>query len=99
MAALNLSSRNGGAPVNACGDTKKGSPRQSHITYLNHNHCEREHVRFLAIFPTLQDLWRIQVLDSNTQIEGRLSGTHIRSDCSDGETHNLRATLGIHEHI
>ena len=69
------------------------------MTHLNHDHCEREHVRFLAIVPTLQDLWRRQVLGSDMPIGGRLSGTHIRSDCSDEETHNSHATLGIHEHI
>ena len=69
------------------------------MTYLNHDHCERENVCFLAIFPTLQDLWRKQVLGSDMPIGGRLSGTHIRSDCSDRGTHNSRATLEIHEDI
>ena len=69
------------------------------MTHLNHDHCEREHVHFFAMFPTLQDLWSRQVLDSDRPVGGCLSGIHIRSDRSDRETHNSRATIRIHEHV
>ena len=73
--------------------------KQSPSTYLDHDHREREDIRFLAIFLTLQYLWRSQALGFEILIGERLSGILVRSDCSDRETHNSRATLGIHEHI
>ena len=58
------------------------------MTYLNHDHRERENVRFLAISPILKSLWRSQAL-----------GSDILSGILDRRTQNSRATLGIHEQI
>ena len=53
-------SSNGGAPVKTCASGSE--PWLSHVilsvTHLNHNHRERENVRFIAIFPLVPNLRR-----------------------------------------
>ena len=36
----------------------KADTRGSCTTYLYHDHSEGENIRFLAVWPVLQDLWR-----------------------------------------
>ena len=70
------------------------------VAYLDHDHRERENIRFFTVYPLLvQDLWRspsrgvtliIRVTSNGIQVLGDLGKTKIRDPCM---------AVGIHEDI
>ena len=68
-------------------------------THLNRDHCERENVCFLINYPTLQDLWRRPLLNSNILVERSWTRVRFCNDRSNTETHNPCAALSIYEDV
>ena len=67
--------------------------------YLNHDHRERENVRFLAICPTLQDLWCSPPRSVATLTRGTLDRIQVLSDCSEAEIRNACIAGVVHQDV
>ena len=95
---------NGIAPVNICVDVKRRwaevlTCSQSYISYLDHDHSERENVRFLAMWPFVQHLWRGPSWSETTLTLGTLRGIQILSDSGEPKIRDTRITGVVHEDV
>ena len=72
---------------------------QSIVTYLDHDHSERENVRFLAIWPFFQYLWRSPSCSKTTLILDTSHGIQIQSDSSETKVRDPRITGVVHEDV
>ena len=89
-------------PVNTCIDEKyQLGPmhNRSSVTYLDHDHCEGKNVRFLAIWPPLQDLW---CCPSHGAAMMRRGGPHrirVFSNRGEPKVRDARTTAVVHEDV
>ena len=104
IAAAGRLSLKGTAPVNTCGDTgcseqqvDGGTP---FVSYLDHDHRERENIRFLAVGSLLlQYLWCGPSRSMTLIIRGASDGIQVLSDRSKAEIRDPRMVGVIHENI
>jgi len=68
------------------------------MTYFDHDHRERENIRFLAMFPSLQDLWSSPSRGVAVTGSAR-NGVQISSDGGEAKIRDSRMTRVIHEDI
>ena len=104
IAAAGILRLKGTAPVNTCGDT--GCSEQqvdggtSFVSYLDHDHRERENVRFLAVSSLLlQYLWRGPSRGMTLIIRGASDGIQVLGDRSKAKTRDPCMVGVIHEDI
>ena len=70
------------------------------MTHLDHDHCERENIRFFAVRPLLaQDLRRGPSRGVTPITQGTPYGVLILSDHSKTEIRDLCTTGGIHKDV
>jgi hypothetical protein len=70
------------------------------LTYLDHDHRERENVRFFAICPLLvQDLWRNPSRGMTVVSRGASHGIQVLSDRSKTKIRDPCVAGGIHKDI
>jgi len=69
------------------------------MTYLDHDHRERENVRFLAIFPPLQDLWRSPSWGVAVTTRSARFRIQISSDRSEAKIRDACTTRVIHKDV
>jgi len=72
---------------------------RSSVTCLDHDHRERENVRFLAIRPLLQDLRRSPPRGVAVMTRRARYGIHILSDCSEAEIRDACMTGVVHKDV
>jgi len=101
MAMVDEPLLNGSAPVNTC-KTKVSQGykhSRSFMTCLDHDHRERENVRFLAGFTPVQDLWRSPSRGVSMLTRGGPHGIHVLSDRSQTKICNSRSTGVVHKDV
>ena len=71
------------------------------MAYFNHDHREREHVGFLAVYPFVQDLWRGPSRSVAVQGQGRGApgGIQVSSDRGEAEIGDACVTGVIHKDV
>jgi len=70
------------------------------VTYLDHDHRERENIRFFATFPLFgQDLWRSPPRGMSLILCGTLLGTCVFSDRGEAKIRDACVTTVVHEDI
>ena len=69
------------------------------MTYLNHDHRESEDVRFLAIRPPEQDLWRSPSWGVAMLIRGTLHGIRVLSHRGEAKIRDARTAVLVHKDI
>jgi len=69
------------------------------MTYLDHDHSERENVCFLAVFPTNQDLRRSPLRAVATLARSTLDGIRVLSKRSKAKICDARTTSFVHKDV
>ena len=69
------------------------------MTYLDHDHRERENIRFLGTWPFIQDLWRSPPRGVPMVMRSTSYGIQVLSDCSEAKIHNARVTGVVHKDV
>ena len=69
------------------------------LTYLDHDHRERENVRFFAICLLVQDLWRCPSHAMTMIIRITSHGVEVLGDPSETKIRDPRMVGGIHEDV
>jgi len=72
----------------------------SSVPYFDHDHRERENIRFLAtghLF--IQDLWRRPLQSVATLMRGELHGTWILSDSGEAKIRDAHTTSGVNKDV
>lgn len=71
----------------------------SPVTYLNHDHCEGENVRFLAICSPVQDLWCSPSRSVTIMTRGAPDGVQVLGDHSEAEIRYARVIGAVNEDV
>jgi len=69
------------------------------MTYLNHDHRERENVRFLAICPFIQEFWRSPSHGVAVLSWGASDGIQVLSDFGKAEVRDAGFAGAVHEDV
>ena len=72
---------------------------RSSVTYLDHDHRERENVGFLAAWPLVQDLWRSPSRGVTILTRCTPYGIQVQSHLGEAEIRDACMTRVIHEDI
>jgi hypothetical protein len=69
------------------------------VTHLDHDHRERENVRFLAIYPIVQDLWGSPSRGMVMVTRDAQLGIYACGDRSETKIRDPCMAVGIHKDI
>jgi hypothetical protein len=72
---------------------------RSSTTYLNHDHRESENVRFLAMYPLVQNLWRSPPRTVTMLTRGTPYRIWVLSDCGEAKIRETRMARVVHKDI
>ena len=72
---------------------------RSSTTYLNHDHRESENIRFLAVCPLVQDLWRSPPCTVAMEIRDAQCRIQILGDSSEAKIRQTRMAGVIHKDV
>ena len=71
----------------------------SSVTYLNHDHSKSENIRFFAIRPLVQDLWRSPPRGISMSTRGAPHGIQVASDRSEAKIRQTCMTGVVHKDV
>ena len=69
------------------------------MTHFDHDHRERENVRFLAVCSLVQNLWRSPSWGVTTLTRGALHGIQVLGDHSKPKIYNARSIRVIYKDV
>ena len=67
--------------------------------HFDHDHCEREDVRLLAVCPLIQDLWRSPSRGVTTMTRNALLRVQVLSDRRETKIHDARGTGAVYKNV
>ena len=67
--------------------------------HFDHDHCEREDVRLLAVCPLIQDLWRSPSRGVTTMTRNALLRVQVLSDRRETKIHDARNARAVYKDV